>query len=102
MNGWVRWSLAATFVLVVCWILVNPGPSAVMNPKAGRTSSLIELLPESTVMAVAEAWSVDPTQVDTRYPEAVDGLLGTIRVAPAESPDDLGPSETGRPWWKLW
>ena len=84
-------------------VLLDQGPRTPFEERLECLEAGGDEVPdESTVMAVAEAWSVDPTQVDTRFPEAADGLLGTIHVAPVESPDDLRPTETGRPWWKLW
>lgn len=55
---------------------------------------------ESMVMAVANAWSIDPTGIEEHFPDVQDGHLGKIisntkeEVTSTEAPK--------RPWWKFW
>lgn len=56
---------------------------------------------ESTVMSVAGAWSLDPTELEGRFPDADAGQLGRMTVeleggGPAEA------EEARRPWWRFW
>ena len=57
---------------------------------------------ESTVMSVAEAWSLDPTALDVRFPEVADGFLGLIRVPTHEALEEPARPQKSRPWWKVW
>ena len=55
---------------------------------------------EEHVMALAAAWSVDPTSLEERDVGGEDGLLGDFE-APAD-PRPPGPPPAKKPWWRFW
>lgn len=58
---------------------------------------------EETVMAVAGAWSVDPTRLEEEHPEVADGWLGRFPAPSLSFPQDLETTRAAdRPWWKFW
>jgi hypothetical protein len=92
MNRLIRWSLATPFILVLSWLSVNPGPPAgesrAPNPPTAEASGLIDLLPESTVVAVeirdvARRWS------EIRGVPAIRGIQDRLLAESGLRPDDL-------------
>lgn len=57
---------------------------------------------ESTVMQVARAWSVDPTELAERFPQVAPGYLGTIARATSGDAEIETEEEPQRPWWRFW
>lgn len=58
---------------------------------------------EETVMAVAAAWSLDPTRLEEEHPEAGDGWVGRFPAFSIEPSADAEATESAyRPWWKFW
>ncbi len=58
---------------------------------------------EETVMAVAGAWSVDPTRLEEEHPEVRDGWLGRFPAPSMDPPEDSPTTGAAdRPWWKFW
>lgn len=56
---------------------------------------------EGSVMEVARSWSIDPTEIEERYPDVADGYLGLIRSWMSSAQPTSEP-ESRRPWWKFW
>jgi hypothetical protein len=61
---------------------------------------------EDDVMRVARAWSIDPSALESRFPDAPPGMLGRL-IIPLPTPSDSDESTSSsplprRPWWKVW
>ena len=79
-------------------LLVDEG-----EPTPIEGSRDLDLPDEEAVMAVAGAWSVDPTRLEEQHPEVRDGWLGRF-PAPSMGPpeDSRSTGAADRPWWKFW
>lgn len=73
------------------------------RPTAVEASVALDSPGEETVMAVAGAWSLDPTRVEEEHPQAGEGWLGRLPASVSEAPaEPEDPGHAGRPWWKFW
>jgi hypothetical protein len=74
------------------------------GPRTAEELALdLDIPDEGDVMALAAAWSVDPTSFEERDIGTGDGLLADMDAPPeAPRPAPLRPAAAKKPWWKLW
>ena len=73
----------------------TPGETAVFGP-----GDIAPQVDEQSVMALASAWSVDPSRLGEREDLADEGLVATF-VEPTFPRPATAPAPR-KPWWKLW
>jgi hypothetical protein len=57
---------------------------------------------EEHVMAIARAWSLDPSSLDGLALDVPDGIVGAIREPRAPRVAAAATPESTRPWWRFW
>jgi len=83
--------------------LVDIGAKTPHEETLGCVPPVGEAVPdEATVMSVAGSWSLDPTELERRFPGVDAGRLGQIAAAWPEGGGTSEAGETKRPWWRFW